>query len=91
LSVSVAGVALSASWWLQLRSYRDLNQAKFGVINQLEERLPCKIFTNEWQFLKKDHIRRWGGKYAELGTIERFVPWVFAALYVLLLVGGITK
>jgi len=91
LTVSAAGIALSVSWWMQLRSYRDLNHAKFGVINKIETGLPYKIFSDEWQYLKKDRIPGWRGRYAELGTVERFVPWVFAALYVLLFVGRVTK
>ena len=91
LTVAVAGIALSASWWLQLRSYRDLNRAKFGVINMIEERLPYKIFSDEWRYLKQDRAARWRGRYTELGTVERFVPWVFAMLYVLLFIGRLTK
>lgn len=88
LAIAIAGVSLSVSWWLQLRSYRDLNRAKFGVINEMEAGLPKQIFSDEWKFLKKDPVPRWRGRYAELGTVERFVPWVFAALYILLFIGG---
>lgn len=87
LTVALAGVALSASWWLQLRSYRDLNRAKFAVINGMEERLPQRIFSDEWASLKQDPIPSWRGRYAELGTVERVVPWVFAFLYLLLFLG----
>lgn len=82
--VSMAGIALSVSWWLQLRSYRDLNKAKFAVINEMETRLPEKVFTNEWQSLKQDPVRQWRGRYAELGLAERVIPWIFAVLYVVL-------
>jgi len=91
LAVSVAGVALSVSWWLQLRSYRDLNRAKFNVINSMEANLPRKVFSDEWEYLKKDPVPGWRGRYAELGTVERFVPWVFAGLYVLLFLGMLTR
>ncbi|MFK4037014.1 hypothetical protein ACI2LC_14575 [Nonomuraea wenchangensis] len=87
LTVSLAGVALSATWWMQLRSYRDLNQAKFKVINRIEEELPLKIFSDEWEYLKKDPIRNWRSRYAELGTSERAIPWVFATLHILMFVG----
>lgn len=90
LAVALAGVVLSASWWLQLRSYRDLNRAKFAVINAVEKELPVKVFTDEWASLKQDPVPKWRGRYAELGTIERVVPVVFVALYVLLFVGRVT-
>lgn len=89
LAITIAGLVLSASWWLQLRSYRDLNRAKFAVINGLEGSLPVKIFSDEWATLKSDPVKAWRGRYAELGTIERIVPAVFAFLYVLLFVGRI--
>src|SRR6476469_3153169 len=43
--VAGAGVALSTTWWLQLKSYRDLNRAKFDVILSMEKQLPVKIFS----------------------------------------------
>ena len=91
LAVSVAGIALSVSWWLQLRSYRDLNRAKFEVINNIEKQLPHRIFTDEWESLRKDPIPPLRARYAELGAVERFVPWVFAALYILLFVGRLAQ
>lgn len=80
--VSIAGVALSTAWWLSLRSYRDLNEAKFKVIQQMEVRLPVAVFGDEWQFLKKDPVVGWRKRYAELGQVERLVPLVFLLLYV---------
>jgi len=88
---SAAGVTLSACWWLQLRSYRDLNRAKFAVIIEVEKQLPVRVFTDEWQSLKTDPIKTWRQRYAELGTVERVVPWVFAALYVTLFVAELAR
>jgi len=90
VTISVAGVALSISWWLQLRSYRDLNRAKFKVINSMEAGLPHRMFSDEWEYLKNDPVPSWRARYAELGAVERFVPWVFVALYVLLLLGRLS-
>lgn len=91
LAVAVAGVVLSASWWLQLRSYRDLNRAKFAVINAMEEQLPARIFSDEWDILKSDPGRSWRTRYAELGTVERIIPGVFALLYVMLFLGRVAS
>lgn len=90
LAVVLAGITLSATWWMQLRSYRDLNTAKFKVINRLEERLPVKIFADEWEELKSDPIPAWRKRYAELGTSERTVPLVFIAAHLILFVGTLT-
>ncbi|MCT7657640.1 RipA family octameric membrane protein [Mycobacterium deserti] len=85
--IAAAGVTISVSWWLQLRSYRDLNKAKFAVILDMESRLSEKVFTNEWKTLKEDPVESWRERYAELGLVERVIPVVFAVLYVALLLG----
>ena len=82
LLAPIAGLALSAAWFLLLKSYRDLNRAKFTVITEMESELPAQIFEKEWQQLKKDPVKGWRGRYAEQGTVERVVPIVFAGLYV---------
>lgn len=92
--VALAGVVLSLVWWALLKSYRDLNRAKYEVINEMEKRLPARIFSDEWDRLKGDKeaippklnrskIRRWLAQYRELGAVERLVPWMFSAIYIL--------
>ena len=90
--VALAGIALSGTWWILLKSYRDLNAAKFGVILEMETNLEVKVYGDEWKVLKEDRPKkenpqekrpkRWWEAYAELGTVERVVPLIFAALYV---------
>jgi hypothetical protein len=82
---AIAGVVIAASWWLLLRSYRDLNSAKFEVINAIEQRhLSIKLFSDEWQHLKQDKVKPWRKRYAELGQVESVVPIAFAAIYLVL-------
>ena len=73
--VAGAGIVLCAAWWALLKSYRDLNGAKFKVINHLEERLPVQLYSDEWQALRRS-------RYRELGQVERIVPVLFALVYV---------
>jgi len=76
--IALVGALTSITWWLQLRSYRDLNTAKFKVINKIEsDHFHAHPFSDEWSDLKKDPIPRWRGRYAELGSVERVVPVVF--------------
>lgn len=86
LLAPIAGLALGAAWFLLLRSYRDLNKAKFTVITEMEEQLPVQVFAKEWEQLKKDPVEEWRTRYAEQGTVERFVPAVFAVLYTVAIV-----
>jgi hypothetical protein len=89
--VAAAGIVLCITWWALLKSYRDLNAAKFAVILAMEESLPARVFADEWDRLRRDAVkpalrrdvlRSWAGQYRELGRVERFVPWVFALIYV---------
>jgi hypothetical protein len=88
--LAVAGIILCASWWALLKSYRDLNAAKFKVILAMEKNLPAQPYGDEWNHLRKEPVqspspgaalRAWAARYRELGVIERTVPWVFALLY----------
>jgi hypothetical protein len=91
VATGICGIAIAIAWLLQLRSYRDLNRAKFKVINKIEKKyFKIRPFASEWESLQEDRIKGWRGRYAELGTIERVLPWVFmiaqAALVVVVLV-----
>ncbi|MEU5577510.1 hypothetical protein ABZ791_31205 [Streptomyces huasconensis] len=90
LVMALGGGTLSLAWWMQLRSYRHLNSAKFMVINKIEARLPVRIFTDEWEVLKGDPAPGRFKRYAELGTSERIVPLVFALAHLILLAGTLS-
>jgi hypothetical protein len=87
---AISGCAISGAWWLQLRSYRRLNQAKFRVIGELEQQLPAKVFTQEWDLLHAPP-GSWRRGYVELGATERLVPWLLAAWHVMLLLGRLLE
>lgn len=90
VTLAVSGVVVSAAWWLQLRSYRDLNRAKFAVINAIErDYFEIKPFTDEWATLKGDEVKRWRDRYAELGIAERFLPFTFIAIHLGVLIVSI--
>jgi hypothetical protein len=80
--VAAAGLVLAVTWWLLLRSYRDLSTAKWEVIQAMEPRLPAQPFKDEWDKLKQDPVKPWRPRYAELGFVERIVPVVFGAIFV---------
>jgi hypothetical protein len=89
--LAVAGIILCVSWWALLRSYRDLNAAKFKVILAMEKKLPAQPYGDEWNYLHPEPVqspspgaavRAWATRYRELGVIERtIVPWVFVLVY----------
>jgi hypothetical protein len=68
------------AWFYLVRSYRQLNTAKYQVIGVLEERLPASPYWRaEWLALGegKDPKRFW-----PLTHIEQWIPVLFAVLYV---------
>jgi hypothetical protein len=68
-------------------TYRRLNWAKFGVIRELEKRLPVKPYTDEWRCWSREGIRAsFAGSawYAEATFVEQVVLLVFAGTYIVL-------
>lgn len=84
-SIAIAGAVVASTWWLILRTYRQLNGAKFQVIQRLELSLPCAPYAEEWEILK-DPGRGLRHRYAGLSFIEQVVPLVFLAINLIALV-----
>ena len=80
--VGLAGTVLSGTWLLLIRSYRNLNRAKFSVIQQMEMQLPLKPFTAEWELVGRGAD---SALYRPFTRIEPFVPTAFILLYVALI------
>ncbi|GAA4446490.1 hypothetical protein ACFQV2_18815 [Actinokineospora soli] len=69
------------AWFSLVRSYRQLNNAKFQVIGALEERLPASPYWKaEWVELGKGEDPK---RYRSLSSLEQLVPVSFAVLYVM--------
>lgn len=79
LLVSLAGVLACRYWSRSILSYKTLNTAKFGVINDIEMRLVEQPFTNEWAKLDPDGD---GKKHNSFYETEKFVPRVFVGIYI---------
>ena len=81
--VGVVGASLSVSWYVVLRSYRQLNTGKFKALHELESKLEYPFFQREWDLLGegKDLARYW-----KLTVVEIGLPCIFFVLFVGLLV-----
>lgn len=82
----IIGMVLSYTWWVLIKSYRDLNGAKFSVILEMEKNLAAAPFGDEWKYLKKDPISKWRKRYAELTSVEKKIPWAFGVIYLFVLI-----
>lgn len=74
-------LAQCAAWFVMVRSYRQLNAAKYKVIGMFEERLPAFAYSRaEWAMLGEG--RDWR-LYLPLTHVEQWVPVIFCASYLL--------
>jgi len=78
--IPISGLLVCWVWYSLVISYKDLNTAKFAVIHELEEQLPAALFRYEWHHCDQGK----GKKYRPLTHSERFIPILFAVLYLIL-------
>ncbi|MBC6408629.1 MAG: hypothetical protein GDA40_11280 [Rhodobacteraceae bacterium] len=71
LYASIFAIILSLLWFAQLVYFKWLAEAKFCVIDQLEQRLSYKPFQVEWSHMQS---RLWK---IPLTRLELFVPLLF--------------
>ena len=57
----VPGAILAISWYIVIRSFRQLNTGKFNALQGLENHLAYPFFTREWELLGegKKRSRYW--------------------------------
>lgn len=84
LFILTAGVVVCVIWLLFIRNYKLLNTEKFDVINDIEKKLPVRPFNDEWNKLKSNK------KYKDGTKLEKSLPIMFIALYVIAIVAIIT-
>ncbi|MEV5331277.1 RipA family octameric membrane protein [Streptomyces werraensis] len=78
--VTLVALCQCAVWFLLIRSYKQLNGAKYRVVGELEKRLPALLYSDaEWAELGEGKSFR---DYAPLTHVELWVPVLFAALYI---------
>lgn len=78
------GAALSASWWLVIRSYRQLSTGKLEALRELEQRLDYAFYAREWELLGggKDRLTYW-----QITKAEAVLPWIFLLVFCGMMVG----
>ena len=79
----VLGSLFSVSWFIVIRSYRQLNTIKFEVLHKLEEKLAYTFFKREWNLLEKGENK---GRYRKLTVVETGLPIIFFLLFLALIV-----
>jgi hypothetical protein len=85
--IPATGLVICFLWYSLVDSYKDLNTAKFAVIHELEAQLPVALFRHEWFVCghnKKKKDKPVEDMYVPLTHLERWIPWMFAVIYVVL-------
>ena len=81
--LGLVGVALCSVWRRLIKSFGQLNTAKFAVILAIEKRLPARMFAAEWAALEH------GAMYASFTETEGRTVRVFSVFQSLLVAAGI--
>jgi hypothetical protein len=81
LLVPIAGGVLCYLWHRIVRSYRDLNSAKFKVIHAIERQLPLCPYDAEWESVGRGKNPQ---LYLPITHVEGIVPWLFLAFHTIL-------
>ena len=68
-------------WWWLVRSYRNLNTAKYKVLRKLSSKLPASPWTEEWVELGEGNDIK---KYLPLTKLEMYIPLIFGLTYIML-------
>jgi hypothetical protein len=73
-------------WYGLVRSYKDLNTAKFKVIHEMEAKLPVAPYDSEWEKVGKGKNSK---LYLPFTHIEIYIPWVFFVIHAFVLFNGL--
>ena len=86
LVTGATGAILSCSWYIIIRSYRQLNTGKFHILLELEKQLAFPFYQKEWDYLQRgENISR----YWKLSVVETSLPIIFCSLSVLVFAIGL--
>ncbi len=77
--VLISNILICWNWYQSIQSYKRLNSSKFKVINSIENKLPIKGYTVEW-----DLVQLKGHK--DLTNIEKNIPLYLLGLCVIFLI-----
>ena len=88
VTIGGLGALLSISWFVVIRSYRQLNTEKYRVLSELEKRLPYQFFTLEWDPQSKGTK---SNRYWKLTHVEVTLPAILFALFVGLIVYALSQ
>lgn len=79
---AISGITVCYLWYRIIRSYKELNSAKFKVVHAIELRLPLALYDTEWEMLGRGKNKE---LYWPFSHIELNVPKIFVGIYSILI------
>lgn len=80
IAIFIIFIFINCVWIINIKSYSKLNCGKFDVINEIENKLPAKGFTIEWELLTEVY------QYNELTNVEKNIPIIMMGIGVIILI-----
>lgn len=77
----LVGIPMAYLWYRLVRSYKDLNSAKFKVVHEIEKLLPLRPFDAEWEAVGRGND---SSLYLPFTHVEIRVPIMLLGAYGLL-------
>ncbi|MDH5763485.1 MAG: hypothetical protein OEZ51_10910 [Nitrospinota bacterium] len=77
----IVGILICIIWIVLLKSYKELNSAKFKCIHEIENLLPLAPYSREWEIVKESKTY----KPFTFARVEPAIAIVFLLLYITLL------
>lgn len=78
IGLCILGLATSVIFWFLINAYKQLNTGKFAMVHKIEEKLPLKLYKDEWKILGEGKSKK---KYYPFSHIERLIPLLLGICY----------
>ncbi len=88
LFAGAIGLVLSVSWYVVIRSYRQLNTGKFHVLREMEKELAFPFFDKEWIYLESGENPN---RYWKLTVVETSLPLIFLVISLAISIIGLSR
>jgi hypothetical protein len=83
LAISVLALFLCFIWYLNIRSYRQLNSGKYKIVQKMEQQMPFECYNEEWDVVGNGK-NIW--EYLPLTHVEQVVPVLVGLPFVILVI-----
>jgi len=83
LFANAVGIVMSLAWWGIIKNYRERNKVILGIISEIEDELPLRLFRSEYE-----RAGCGSSKFTYLvHSTELWIPWFFATVHLSLGLG----